>query len=236
MNRASRSTPAVNAGVNIARRCGRKSSTPPSGPSTVSGRSCPCARSPRRPAPPSPRSTGTSPTSRTCSRRSANGCATCSGRRSSRRSTWRRTPPARSSAAASSSTSRLVDQHPNVVRFLLQGRFADQSAAAMTTVNKGRDITLAIADMVSSELEEMELDRPRSNWRRSRSSAPRRRRPTGGWARTTTARAGCLPIEFVAHLTTIMVGAINGTGELLGIKIDADQPIHTAVRRQQPVA
>ena len=52
----------------------------------------------------------------------------------------------------------LVDQHPNVVRFLLQGRFADQSAAAMTTVNKGRDITLAIADMVSSELEDMELD------------------------------------------------------------------------------
>ena len=46
----------------------------------------------------------------------------------------------------------LVDQHPNVVRFLLQGRFADQSAAAMTTVNKGRDITLAIAEMVSSEL------------------------------------------------------------------------------------
>ena len=40
MNRASRSTPAVNAGVNIARRCGRRSSTPPSGPSTVSGRSC----------------------------------------------------------------------------------------------------------------------------------------------------------------------------------------------------
>ena len=32
------------------------------------------------------------------------------------------------------------------------------------------------------------------------------------------------PDEFVAHLTTIMVGAINGTGELLGIKIDADQP------------
>ncbi len=52
----------------------------------------------------------------------------------------------------------LVDQHPNVVRFLLQGRFADQSAAAMTTVNRGRDITLAIAEMVSGELKEMELD------------------------------------------------------------------------------
>src|ERR1700759_3729542 len=38
----------------------------------------------------------------------------------------------------------LVDQHPNVMRFLLQGRFADQSAAAMAAVNKGRDITLTI--------------------------------------------------------------------------------------------
>ena len=44
------------------------------------------------------------------------------------------------------------------------------------------------------------------------------------------------PDEFVAHLTTIMVGAINGTCELLGIKIDADLPINAAVRRQQPVA
>jgi hypothetical protein len=42
--------------------------------------------------------------------------------------------------------------------------------------------------------------------------------------------------KFIAHMTTIMVGAINGTAELLGIKIDADQPINTAVRRQQPVA
>ena len=158
MNRASRSMPAVNAGVNIARRCGRRSSTPPSAPSTASGPRCRCARSPKRPAPPSRRSTGTSPTSRTCSRRSASGCATCCGRRSSRRSTWRPIPRARSSAAASSSTSSLVDQHPNVVRFLLQGRFADQSAAAMATVNKGRDITLAMAEMFSSELREMELD------------------------------------------------------------------------------
>ena len=42
--------------------------------------------------------------------------------------------------------------------------------------------------------------------------------------------------KFVAHLSTIMMGAIIGTGDLLGIKIEADQPIHTAVRRQQPVA
>jgi hypothetical protein len=42
--------------------------------------------------------------------------------------------------------------------------------------------------------------------------------------------------QFIAHMTTIMMGAINGTAELLGIQIDADQPINTAVRKQQPVA
>ena len=130
----------------------------------------------------------------------------------------------------------LVDQHPNVVRFLLQGRFADQSAAAMTTVNKGRDITLAIADMVSSELEDMALDpaafelaafaifgtaASATDWWLGADDDSPRRMPAG---------------EFIRHMTTIMMGAINGTAELLGIKIDADQPIHTAVRRQQPVA
>ena len=130
----------------------------------------------------------------------------------------------------------LVDQHPNVVRFLLQGRFADQSAAAMTTVNKGRDITLAIADMVSSELEDMELD-PAG----LRTGGVRDLRHRGFGDRLVVGRQRRQPApdgrrRFVAHLTTIMVGAIYGTGELLGIKIDADQPIHTAVRRQQPVA
>jgi len=41
---------------------------------------------------------------------------------------------------------------------------------------------------------------------------------------------------FIAHMTTIMMGAINGTAALLGVKIEANEPIHTAVRREQPVA
>ena len=41
------------------------------------------------------------------------------------------------------------------------------------------------------------------------------------------------PDEFVAHLTTIMVGVINGTCELLGIKIDPDLPLHDGVRRRR---
>ena len=44
------------------------------------------------------------------------------------------------------------------------------------------------------------------------------------------------PDEFVAHLTTIMDGSINGTCELLGIKIDPDLPLHEGVRRREHVA
>ena len=33
-----------------------------------------------------------------------------------------------------------------------------------------------------------------------------------------------------------MVGAINGTAELLGIKIDPDLPLHEGVRRREHVA
>ena len=88
----------------------------------------------------------------------------------------------------------LVDEHPNVVRFLLQGRFAEQSAVGDDDAStKGSEITLAIADMISTELRDLRRNRRRSSWRRSRSSAPRRRRRTGGSAATTTAPGGCRP-------------------------------------------
>jgi hypothetical protein len=123
-----------------------------------------------------------------------------------------------------------------VVRFLLQGRFADQSAAAMTTVNKGRDITIAIADMVSSELEEMELD-PASFELAAFAIFGTAASATDWWLGADDDSPRRMQADrFVAHLTTIMMGAIYGTGELLGVKIEADQPVHTAVRRQQPVA
>ncbi len=37
--------------------------------------------------------------------------------------------------------------------------------------------------------------------------------------------------KFIEYLTTIMVGAINGTTALLGIRIDPDLPIGKAVPR-----
>ncbi|MGE2835551.1 TetR/AcrR family transcriptional regulator [Mycobacterium sp. SMC-4] len=131
---------------------------------------------------------------------------------------------------------RLVDEHPNVIRFLMQGRFAEQSESAMRALNEGRDITLAIADMFNKELSDMELDYAAFElagfatfgaaasatdwWLGSEPDSPRR-----------------LPSEkFVDYLTTIMVGSINGTCEVLGVRIDPDLPLHKGVRRSEEVA
>ncbi|MET0450459.1 MAG: TetR/AcrR family transcriptional regulator, partial [Mycobacterium sp.] len=119
----------------------------------------------------------------------------------------------------------LVDEHPNVCRFLIQGRFAEQSESAMRAINEGRDITLAMADMFNNELSDMELDYAAFElagfatfgaaasatdwWLGSNHDSPRR-----------------LPSEkFVDYLTTIMMGSINGTCEVVGIKVDPDVPL-----------
>ena len=44
------------------------------------------------------------------------------------------------------------------------------------------------------------------------------------------------PVEFMVHMTTIMLSSIYGTCELLGIKIDPDLPLHEGVRRRESVA
>lgn len=131
---------------------------------------------------------------------------------------------------------RHVDEHPNVLRFLIQGRFAEQSESAMRAINEGREITLAMANMFDEELRDIELDAAALElaayaafgsvasatdwWLGPEQDSPRRMPPE----------------EFVAHLTTIMIGSINGTCELLGIKIDADLPLHEGVRRREHVA
>lgn len=129
----------------------------------------------------------------------------------------------------------LVERHPNVVRFLLQGRFADQSAAAMTAVNKGSEITLAVADMISAELKDLAPD-PAAFELAAYAIFGTAASATDWWLGADESPRRMPADQFIAHMTTIMVGAINGTAELLGIKIDADQPINTAVRKQQPVA
>jgi AcrR family transcriptional regulator len=125
----------------------------------------------------------------------------------------------------------LVDDHPNVVRFVLQGRFPDQAEATMRAVNQGRDITLAMAELFNNELREMELDREAMElaafamFGTAASS-------TDWWLGPSEEVARRMPRErFIGHLSTIMMGAIIGTTALLGIRIDPDLPIHKAVQR-----
>lgn len=130
----------------------------------------------------------------------------------------------------------LVDDHPNVLRFFIQGRFPEQSESTMRTLNEGREITLAMAEMFSNELREMELNRSTIELAAfaafgSAASA------TDWWLGPDPGSPRRMPHEaFVAHLATIMMGVIFGTAELLGIKIDPDRPIHEAVPGQRPVA
>ncbi|MCH9728594.1 MAG: TetR/AcrR family transcriptional regulator [Actinomycetia bacterium] len=130
----------------------------------------------------------------------------------------------------------LVDEHPNVMRFLIQGRFAEQSESRLRALSDNREITLAMADMFSNELREMELDAAAFElaafatfgaatsatdwWLGSKDDGPRR-----------------LPSsKFVEYLTTIMLGSIDGTCEVLGIRIDPDLPLHEGVQRREHVA
>ncbi|MBW0019544.1 MAG: TetR/AcrR family transcriptional regulator [Mycobacterium sp.] len=123
----------------------------------------------------------------------------------------------------------LVDQHPNVVRVFIQGGSAAQSQATVATLNEGREITLTIAEMFNNEMREIELDHAALElaaqsafgaaaaatewWLGPEPDSPRRMRRE----------------QFVAHLTTIMMGVIVGTAEVLGIAMDPDKPIHDAV-------
>src|SRR5690242_10746191 len=53
----------------------------------------------------------------------------------------------------------LVDEHPNVLRLLIQGRFTEHRESTLRALKQGREITLAMAVMFRNELRGMELDR-----------------------------------------------------------------------------
>jgi AcrR family transcriptional regulator len=123
----------------------------------------------------------------------------------------------------------LVDQHPNVLRFLVQGRFVEQSESTMRALNKGREITLAMADMFNNELREMELD-PAALELAAYTTFGSAASATDWWLGPHPDTPRRMPRDkFIEYLTTIMLGAINGTAELLGIKYDPGRPIHEAV-------
>jgi len=131
---------------------------------------------------------------------------------------------------------RLVDEHPNVCRFLIQGRFAEQSASTMRALNEGRDITLAMADMFNNELREMELDGAAIELAAFTTFGAAAAATEWWLGPDTDSPRRMPPEEFVVHMTTIMLSSIYGTCELLGIKIDPDLPLHEGVRRREAVA
>lgn len=125
----------------------------------------------------------------------------------------------------------LVDEHPNVVRFVLQGRFPDQAEATMQAVNEGREITLALAQLFSNEIREMELDRDAIELA-AFATFGTAASATDWWLGPTSDSPRRMPREqFISHLVTIMMGAIIGTTSLLGVRIDPALPIHKAVPR-----
>ena len=130
---------------------------------------------------------------------------------------------------------RIVDDHPNVLRFLIQGRFAAQSESAISTLNEGREITLAMAEMFNNELREMHLD-PAAIELAAFATFGTAASATDWWLGPDDSPRRMPAEKFVNHLTTIMLGAIYGTTELLGVRIDPDQPIHQAVSSEEPVA
>jgi hypothetical protein len=107
----------------------------------------------------------------------------------------------------------------------IQGR----SAASPKILEEGRGITLAVADMFDNELREMELDHAAIELA-GHAAFGSAASATEWWLGPDADSPRRMPREqFVAHLTTIMMGVIVGTAEALGLAIDPDQPIHSVV-------
>lgn len=123
----------------------------------------------------------------------------------------------------------LVEQHPNVLRFLIQGQFTQQSASTLQALQEGREIILAIAEMFSNELREMQLDRAAIELAAfatfgSVASA------TDWWlGRDTGSERRMAQDLFIEHLSTILSGTVTSTAAVLGVTIDPGLPIHAAV-------
>lgn len=126
----------------------------------------------------------------------------------------------------------LVEEHPNVLRFLIQGRFTEQSASTVRALQDGRAIMLAIAELFSNELREMELD-PDAIELAAFATFGSVASATDWWLGPEADRPRRMAHDaFVEHLSTILSGMLTSTAALLGITIDPDLPIHAAVPRQ----
>ena len=84
-------------------------------------------------------------------------------------------------------------------------------------LNEGREITLAMADMFDNELRDMELDHAAVELA-AHAAFGSAASATEWWLGPDPDSPRRMPREqFVAHLTTIMMGVIVGTAEALGI-------------------
>jgi AcrR family transcriptional regulator len=129
----------------------------------------------------------------------------------------------------------LVEQHPNVLRFILQGRFSEPAESSTRGFSEGREITMAIAEMFNNELREMQLD-PGSLELAAAACFGSASAATEWWLGTDPANPPRMPSEkFVAHLSTVMMGTIAGIADLLDIDLDADLPLRSATPRNAAV-
>ncbi|BBY54568.1 TetR/AcrR family transcriptional regulator [Mycobacterium koreense] len=127
---------------------------------------------------------------------------------------------------------RLVDEHPNVLRFLLLGRFTEQTAATQRALQEGREIMLAIAELFSNELRELELD-PDVVELAAFTTFGSVASATDWWLGSETASPRRMAQQaFVEHLSVILSGTVISTAALVGVVIDPAQPIHAAVVRR----
>ena len=125
----------------------------------------------------------------------------------------------------------LVEQHPNVLRLILAGRFPEPSESSNRALNEGREITMAIAQMINNELRDMHLD-PAALELAAAATFGSAASATDWWLGPDPDCPRRMPAAvFVTHLTTIMLGTINGTADVLGIDLDPDLPIGRAVPR-----
>ena len=130
----------------------------------------------------------------------------------------------------------LVDRHPNVLRVFIQERSAGTPQSTAQFLEAGRGITLAVADMFDNELREMELDHAAIELA-AHAAFGAAASATDWWLGPDRASPRRMPHEqFVAHLTTIIVGVIAGTAEALGVTMDPGLPIHSVVLRNPTVS
>ncbi len=122
---------------------------------------------------------------------------------------------------------RLVEAHPNVMRFIMQDRFP-QPEPATKSLSEGREITLAVAEMFDEQLSGMHLDRSVLELAAAAAFGAVSV-ATDWWLGPDLDSPRRMPApDFVAYLTTILLGTVTGTAELLGIALDLDRPIRLA--------